>query len=130
MTLYVSDPKMWEQAFNDLSSGKIKPYYKTPQSGRGIGGRYSSYFHVPVKSPEKIIIPVKQITPVAAVAERAKSDLKREKRDNIPHIDPKRINRRQKGNRSSRQQIVRKTRPLQKDVFDETEDIKIKKKRK
>lgn len=26
MSLYVSDPKMWEQAFKDLSSGKINPY--------------------------------------------------------------------------------------------------------
>jgi len=130
MTLYVSDPKMWEQAFKDLSNGNINPYayYRRPQTGRGVGGRYSSTFHVPVKAPDKIVVPIKQITPVAAVAERAKTDLKREKRESIPHVDPKSINKRYKTKHSSRLQGVRKTRPLQKDVFDD-EDIKIKKKR-
>jgi hypothetical protein len=88
MTVYVSDPKMWEQAFNDLSSEKINPYnyYRAPQTGRGLGGRYSSTFHVPVKAPEKIVLSIEQITPMAAVAERAKSDLKRKMEDGLPHV--------------------------------------------
>lgn len=129
MSLYVSDPKMWEQAFKDLSSGKINPYtyYRPLQSGRGIGGRYSSSFHVPVKAPEKSGVPVKQITPVAAVAERAKSDLKREKRESIPHVDPNSINRRDTGKRSSRLQGVRKRRAvLEKDIFVEEKAKKTK----
>lgn len=93
MTRYVSDPKMWEQAFNDLSSGKIKPYYKTPKSGRGVGGRYSTYFHVPVKAPEKIVLPIEHITPVAAVAERAKANLKRKIEEGLPHVDPEKMSR-------------------------------------
>ena len=88
MTVYVSDPKMWEQAFNDLFSEKINPYnyYRAPQTGRGLGGRYSSTFHVPVKAPEKIVLSIEQITPMAAVAERAKSDLKRKMEDGLPHV--------------------------------------------
>lgn len=87
MTVYVSDPKMWEQTFNDLSSGKINPYnyYRAPQTGRGLGGRYSSTFHVPVKAPEKIVLSIEQITPMAAVAE-SKLDLKRKMEDGLPHV--------------------------------------------
>jgi hypothetical protein len=49
---------MWEKALNDLSSGKIDPYnyYRAPQTGRGLGGRYSSTFHVPVKASEKNVL--------------------------------------------------------------------------
>ena len=88
MTVYVSEPKMWEKALNDLSSGKIDPYnyYRAPQTGRGLGGRYSSTFHVPVKASEKNVLPIEQITPMAAVAERAKSDLKRKMEDGLPHV--------------------------------------------
>ena len=95
MTVYVSDLKMWEQAFNDLSSGKINPYnyYIAPQTGRGLGGRYSSTFHVPVKALEKIVLPIEQITAMAAVAERAKSDLKRKMEDGLPHVIPTKIRR-------------------------------------
>lgn len=81
MMLYVRDPTMWEQAFHDLSSGNINPYIynRTPQLGRGLGGRYSFTFHMPLTSPENIIVPGRQITPMDGVAERAKSDLKRER---------------------------------------------------
>ena len=117
MMLYVSDPRIWEQAFKDLSSGKINPYvYNRPhQTGRGLGGRYSSTFHVPVKAPEKIVVPVKQITPTAAVAERAKSDLKKDKKENVPHVDPKSINTSKKPKRSTPPSTTKRTRA--KDVF-------------
>lgn len=120
MMLYVSDPRIWEQAFKDLSSGKINPYVynRQPQTGRGLGGRYSSTFHVPVKAPEKIVVPVKQITPTAAVAERAKSDLKKEKKENVPHVDPKSINTSsKKPKRSTPPSTTKRIRA--KDVFDD-----------
>lgn len=94
MTLYVSDPKMWEQAFKDLSTGKANVYTRSPQTGRGLGGRYSSPSHYLVKAPAEKDVIIKKITPTAAVAERAESDLKREKRDNVPHVDPNSINKR------------------------------------
>ena len=127
MMLYVSDPKMWEQAFKDLSSGKINPYVynRRPQTGRGLGGRYSSTFHVPVKAPEKIVVPIKQITPMAAVAERAKSDLKKEKKENTPHVDPKSINTRKKPKRPILPPTANKHRT--KDVFDDEPSKKKKK---
>lgn len=124
MMLYVSDPMMWEQAFQDLSSGQINPYVynRTPRTGRGLGGRYSSTFDVPVKAPEKIIVPVRQITPTAAVAERAKSDLKREKKEKLPHVDPKSINTTDKAKRATLTSTVKTTRA--RDVFDQDEPVK------
>lgn len=95
MTLYVSNPKMWEQAFENLSNGNINPYayYRAPQTGRCLGGRYRGTFHVPVKAPEKVVLPIEEITPVAAVAKRAKADLKRKIKDELPHVDPAKIRR-------------------------------------
>lgn len=124
MMLYVSDPKMWEQAFQDLSSGKINPYVynRTPHTARGLGGRYSSTFHVTVKSSEKIIVPVKQITPTDALDERAKSDLKREKKEKLPHVDPKSINTTDKSKRTIISSAAKKTRA--KDVFDQDKQVK------
>lgn len=127
MSLYVSDPKMWEQAFKDLSSGKINPYAynKGPQTRRGLAGRYFSTFHVPVKVPAKIVVPVKQITPMETVAEKPKSELKREKRESLPHVDPKRINKRDKPNITSRLPGVKKRRALlENDIFDEVKSKK------
>jgi hypothetical protein len=47
--LYVSDPKLWEQTFKDMVSGKFKPYQyaRSPQRGRGLGGRYASSWYIP-----------------------------------------------------------------------------------
>lgn len=71
--LYVSDPKVWEQTFEDMVSGKLNPYQyaRSPQTGHGLGGRYASSWYIPV-IPEKIIVPMKQVTPNTVVEERAK----------------------------------------------------------
>ena len=128
MSLYVCDPKMWEEAFKDLSSAKINPYVynRGPQTRIGLAGRYFSTFHVPVKVTTKIVVPVKQITPMEAGPEKAKSELKREKPESLPHVDPKRINKRDKPNITSRLPCVKKRRALEKDIFDEIKAKKTK----
>ena len=89
-----------------------------------MAGRYFSTFHVQVKVPAKIVVPVKQITPMEAVAEKAKSELKRE---SLPHVDPKRINKRDKPNITSRLPGVKKRRALlENDIFDEIKAKKTK----
>jgi len=107
--LYVSDPKVWEQTFKDMVSGKLNPYQyaRSPQTGHGLGGRYTSSWYIPVKPviPEKIIVPMKQVTPNTVVEERAKEKLKTDKKEGIPHVDPKNI----KGVRSSKMTSRRKT---------------------
>ena len=63
--LYVSDPKVWEQTFKDMVSGKLNPYQyaRSPQTGHGLGGRYASSWYIPVIHviPEKIIVPRENI---------------------------------------------------------------------
>ena len=78
---------MWKGVFQDLSSGKIKANYRSNQTGRGLGGRYASTFQVPVSLTERRDSPVQQVSQTAAVVERAKNTLKREKRFKIPHIE-------------------------------------------
>jgi hypothetical protein len=76
-----------------MTDGKFNPTkYKKKQSGGGMGGMYSNKpFMIPVnphvtRDSEKKMVVGNQITPMAAVEERAKSDLKEEIKENVPHV--------------------------------------------
>lgn len=89
---YVSDPRIWKTFYKNMVDGNFNPRsYKGRQSGSGIAGIYSRkpYMipvnaHTTVEEPKEIF--GKQVTPMVAVEERAKKDLKEEMRDNVPHV--------------------------------------------
>lgn len=89
---YVSDPRIWKTFYKNMVDGNFNPRsYKGRQSGSGIAGMYSKkpYMipvnpHITVEEPKEIF--GKQVTPMVAVEERAKEDLKEEMRDNVPHV--------------------------------------------
>lgn len=80
-SIYVSHPKVWDQAFKDIRSGKLKPEKSTRQWGRGMASQY--------RTPSMIRIPM--ISPVTAVEERARVQLKSEKKEGLPYIKVSRI---------------------------------------
>lgn len=89
---YVSDPRIWKTFYKNMVDGNFNPRsYKGRQSGSGIAGMYSKkpYMipvnpHITVEEPKEIFS--KQVTPMVAVEERAKEDLKEEMRYNVPHV--------------------------------------------
>ena len=93
--VYVSDPKIWEQAFKDMADGKPHrvPYVKST----GLGNTYRTIKYRPViYSPQRnkevdADVTSKQVTQLAAIAERANTTLEYEKKNNIPHVDPKKL---------------------------------------
>lgn len=89
---YVSDPRIWKTFYKNMVDENFNPRsYKGRQSEGGIAGMYSKkpYMipvnpHITVEEPKEIF--GKQVTPMVAVEERAKEDLKEEMRDNVPHV--------------------------------------------
>lgn len=77
-----------------MIDGKFNPsQYKGRQTGRGIGNMYAKKpYMIPVnrhasKEPEKEqVIIGKQITPVAAIEERAKTEMKEAIQEDMPHV--------------------------------------------
>jgi hypothetical protein len=55
--------------------------------------------------PEKIIVPMKQLTPNTVIEERAKEKLKTDKKEGIPHVDPKTIKDVRSSKMTSRRKI-------------------------
>jgi len=90
---YVSDPDVWRKFYRNMLDGKFDPSrYRGQQTGSGIGGMYDKkpYMipvnpHLEYKQKEKIVVG-KEVTPVAAVVERAKSELKDTIKENVPHV--------------------------------------------
>ena len=94
-SMYISDPRTWQSFYKNMLEGNFDPNsYKRRQwgGGRGIAGMYSKrpYMipvdpHIDAQVPEKIVVG-KQVTPTAAVEERAKSELKAAIKEKIPHV--------------------------------------------
>ena len=86
-SLYVSSPDMWYDFYKQLNAGKVKiPKYKRRQKGNGIGGMYThKRYMISVPKRDKVVVG-KQVTPVAAALERAKSQLRTAIKENRPHI--------------------------------------------
>jgi hypothetical protein len=78
--------------YKNIFEGKFNPQnYKGRQSGGGIAGMYSKkpYMipvnpHIPVKESKEVIC--KRVTPMEAVEERAKENLREKIRQNVPHV--------------------------------------------
>lgn len=90
---YVFDPRIWKTFYQNMMAGKLNlRSFKGRQSGGGIAGMYSKKpYMIPVNphtTEEKTNeIVGKQMTPMAAVEERAKKKkLTEEMRENIPHV--------------------------------------------
>lgn len=75
---YISDPKLWEAFYKNMAEKKFSPYeYKPKQIGRGMRKRKSDVIPIRPHSQFETTNLVPQVTPVAAVEERAKSDQNR-----------------------------------------------------
>lgn len=60
-TLYVSDPNIWRQFYEDMSGRKIKPYLYAPKISRKYPA-YRKSILVPVNSNEGGDTPTRQVT--------------------------------------------------------------------
>ena len=93
-SMYVSDPTVWRSFYKNMVEGKFNPaQYRGRQTGvGGIAGMYAKKpYMIPVNphvtsEPEEKVIVGKQVSPVTAVEERAKSELEDAIEDNKPHI--------------------------------------------
>ena len=73
-----------------MAEKKFNPYkYRPKQKGRGWG--YKTSYRIPVRPHSEIAIQPKVplVTPVAAVEERTKDELKKDIQEGNPHINPK-----------------------------------------
>lgn len=111
-----------ENFLQKMVDGNFNPRsYKGRQSGSGIAGVYSkkSYTipvnpHITVEEPNEIF--GKQVTPMVAVEERAKEDLKEEMRDNVPHVPVDSIKAENVQKSHSSPTIRKKKKPIKKVV--------------
>lgn len=85
---YVSDPRIWEAFYKNMAEKKFNPYrYKPKQIGRGVKS-YKSYViplrpHSQLKSVQQTST---QMTPVAAVEERAKVEHAKDVKEGAPFV--------------------------------------------
>lgn len=99
---YISDPRVWGTFYHNMLNGKFKPEKsKNRQVGGGIGGMYSNKpLMVPVKTrvddSEKTKQTVKEVTPTAAIEERAKSEFKDAVKKDAPRVPIKAKKRKRK----------------------------------
>jgi hypothetical protein len=94
---YVSDPKIWEAFYKNMAEKKFNPYkYKPRQIGRGMKNRKSYVIPIrPHSQLESQQIPT-QVTPMAAVEERARIEHTNDVEKGIPHVN---VQKGIKGNR-------------------------------
>ena len=114
-TTYVSDPRVWKSFYKNMIDGKFNPgYYRGRQSGCGIANMYSKKpYMIPVNphvttEPEQKIVVGKEVTPTAAVEDRARSEFNEAIQDGSPHvpIGIKRLNQTDLSVRSQQRRVV------------------------
>ena len=115
-TTYVSDPRTWKSFYKNMLDGSFHPgRYRGRQSGGGVAGMYSKKpYMIPVNphvndTEEAKRLTGNTVTPVAAVEQRAKSEMKEMIEDRQPHVPVKR-RRRIKKRRKYKNVISKKTR--------------------
>lgn len=84
---YVSDPRIWEAFYKNMAEKKFNPYrYKPKQIGRGVRS-YKSYV-IPLRHSqlESVQQNSTQMTPVAAVEERAKVEHAKDVKEGVPFV--------------------------------------------
>lgn len=85
---YISDPKIWEAFYKNMAEKKFSPYkYKPKQIGRGMRKQKKSYV-IPIRPHSQLEYhnPISQVTPVAAVEERAKSEHLKDVKEGVPYV--------------------------------------------
>lgn len=84
---YISDPKLWEAFYKNMAEKKFSPYeYKPKQIGRGMRKRKSYVIPIRPHSQFETTNLVPQVTPVAAVEERAKSEHIKDVKTGVPFV--------------------------------------------
>lgn len=81
---YISDAATWEVALKQSAPSKHLRRNKT-QVGRGFQYRRKRFI-IPVKPIPKSEAKIEQVTPSAAVEDRAESDLRQEREEKQPHV--------------------------------------------
>lgn len=85
---YISDPKIWEAFYKNMAEKKFSPYkYKPKQIGRGMRKQKKSYV-IPIRPHSQLEYhnTIYQVTPVAAVEERAKSEHLKDVKEGVPYV--------------------------------------------
>ena len=84
---YISDPKIWEAFYKNMAEKKFNPYkYKPKQIGRGMRSRKSYTIPIRPHSQLETVNPIPQVTPVAAVEERAKTEHLKDVKSGVPFV--------------------------------------------
>lgn len=84
---YISDPKLWEAFYKNMAEKKFSPYeYKPKQIGRGMRKRKSYVIPIRPHSQFETTNLVPQVTPVAAVEERAKLEHMKDVKTGVPFV--------------------------------------------
>lgn len=115
---YVSDPGVWKSFYKNMMNGKFHPtQYRGRQSGGGIAGMYAKKpYMIPVNphvshEQDSNTVVGKHVTPVAAVEERAKSEMKEAIKEKSPHVPIKgRKRRRSVSSKGARRGVTSKSR--------------------
>lgn len=82
---YISDPKMWEVFYKNMAEKKFSPYkYKPRQIGRGM--RKQNSYAIPIRPHSQLDNQIAQVTPVAAVEERAKTEHLKDVKEGVPYV--------------------------------------------
>ena len=84
---YVSDPRLWEAFYKNMAEKKFNPYkYKPKQMGRGMR-KYKPYV-IPLRPHSQLesVRNTTQVTPVAAVEERAKMEHAKDVKEGVPFV--------------------------------------------
>lgn len=84
---YVSDPRLWEAFYKNMAEKKFNPYkYKPKQMGRGMR-KYKPYV-IPLRPHSQLesVEHTTQVTPVAAVEERAKMEHAKDVKEGVPFV--------------------------------------------
>lgn len=82
---YISDPKMWGVFYKNMAEKKFSPYkYKPRQIGRGM--RKQNSYAIPIRPHSQLDNQIAQVTPVAAVEERAKTEHLKDVKEGVPYV--------------------------------------------
>lgn len=84
---YISDPKTWEAFYKNMAEKNFNPFkYKPKQTGRDMRKRKSYVIPIRPHSQFETTNLVPQVTPVAAVEEKTKSDHTKDVKTGVPFI--------------------------------------------
>lgn len=132
---YISDPDTWKTFYHNMINGKFKRG-KSNQVAGGIGGMYSNKpYMIPISQykSETIQKPLpmigNEVSPIAAIEERAKSEFKDAIKDEAPRVPIK--SRKRKRNISPRKTVKQATSKKRKKQYRKSnKKVKTKKKAK